>query len=336
MNILTDRDKPGFPTEYLLARIQGRRIRPAKDMVFDTDRYFSIRSAYFGNLIGEYPEEGVWKRMMKEYQWVYLQMNHELKNIFTPFFLHAELKTVLMILRNKTGKRTLNNPDDSLRFSLLAGDVKEVLVKDDEIPNILETFTIKFLSPACKPDFLKGAFLRNGMMGVEEILLNTFFEQLSNASLHPLIKKYFSRLIDIRNTLILYKHVRWNISADPQFIPGGTISLSGLKAAPGARSPRGEAIGLDSAKRAVMPSGVENLRKKITKKEIRDLSASEAENALLSGLTRWLRFSGREDPVIGLILDYLWNIHIEARNLSVMTNCRDLDAGVLKEEVVFG
>jgi vacuolar-type H+-ATPase subunit C/Vma6 len=320
MNILIDRDKPGFPTEYLLARIQGRRIRPDKNMVFDTDRYFSTRSAYFGNLIDEYPEEGVWKRMMKEYQWVYLQMNHELKNIFTPFFLHSELKTIILIMRNNTGKRTVNHPDDSLRFSLLADDVKEVLVKDDEIPNILETFAIKFLSPAYKPDFLKEAFLRNGMMGVEEILLNNFFEQLPNTSLHPLIKKYFSRFIDMRNTMIFYKHVRWNVSADPQFIPGGNISLSGLKAAPGAG----------------IPSGVENLLKKITKKEIRGLSASEAENALLNDLTRWMRFWGREDPVIGLILGYLWNIHIEARNLSVMTNCRDLDAGVLKEEVVFG
>jgi vacuolar-type H+-ATPase subunit C/Vma6 len=58
------------------------------------------------------------------------------------------------------------------------------------------------------------------------------------------------------------------------------------------------------------------------------------ELALYKGMTRWLRKEGREPFGAGPILDYLWSCSIEAMNLSVLYQGKDLERDIVAAELV--
>lgn len=89
MEILQKIENRGYPTEYLLSRIKGRRVHLIidwKPFLYGTTptEYFS--STQYRGLIADQSAEGVWRHLLKEFEWVYLQMNSGLQDIFWPFF----------------------------------------------------------------------------------------------------------------------------------------------------------------------------------------------------------------------------------------------------------
>ena len=93
MNLLQSPEGSGYPAEYLIARLQARRasfVKEWDDIISGPVTVETMLPAYYGDLVAEYAKESVWKRMLKEYRWVYLQMNRGLRNMFRPFFLYSE------------------------------------------------------------------------------------------------------------------------------------------------------------------------------------------------------------------------------------------------------
>ena len=321
MNLLQSPEGSGYPEEYLIARIRGRRawlVKEWDDILSGPVSAESMLPAYYGALAAEYAKEGVWKRMLQEFRWVYLQMNRGLRNIFSPFFLYSETKTIVLCLRHKVEKETTTEAEDLLSFSLLSSEVKEVLGKESDLPLILEEFEKKFLTPGGRPAGLKELFETEGLKGVEEELVNGFIDQITASKLHPVLHGFFVFLIDIKNIMILYKYDRWDIKTDPVFIQGGSISESIL----------GKVIQDGGISRII------RLVKQRTGISVQDPGASEIENNLFASLTKNLRIKAREGSGAGLILDYLWKISIEARNFSILLHSRDLEKINLRKELV--
>ncbi len=103
MDLLRKSPDPGYPIEYLLSRIKGRRSRLIRDwrpLLFDPALYESLPAARTGGGPKDRAADSVWRNLMAEYQWVYSQMNQRLRDIFFSFFLYTELRTIFICLRH--------------------------------------------------------------------------------------------------------------------------------------------------------------------------------------------------------------------------------------------
>ncbi|UCH81875.1 MAG: V-type ATPase subunit [Nitrospiraceae bacterium] len=321
MNLLLNPEGSGYPAEYLIARIQGRRARLVKkwdDILSGPAPAETLLPAYYKSLVAEYTKEGVWKYMLKEFRWVYLQMNRGLRNIFNPFFIYSETKTIVLCLRHKIEKETSTKAEDILLYSLLSREVKEVLGKEAELALLLEEFEKKFISSMDGTTGLKEIFAEEGLKGVEEKVVNVFMHHIISLKLHPVSHGFFVFLIDIKNIMTLYKHERWAIKTDPVFIQGGSISESMLR-------------------KTIQEGGITPIIRLIHQRtgiSIHEPGASEIENTLFAGLTKYLKLKAREGSGAALILDYLWKIYTEARNFSILLYSRDIEKVHLRKELV--
>jgi vacuolar-type H+-ATPase subunit C/Vma6 len=321
VNILEIEEDRGYPTEYLLSRIRGRRVYLIKDwntFLFSPTPLETLLGTHYRDLVTEYSKEGVWKAMLKEFKWAYLQMNKGLRNVFSPFFLYSEIKTIILCLRHKMEKDRKTDVEDILSFSLLSGDLKEVFRKDADLPFLLEEIERQFLPLSDNPEGLNVIFSKKGLKGVEEQLTDSLIEQIRTLSLHAVIKKYFVFLIDMRNVITLYKYVRWSVVNETVFVQGGSIQRSLLK---------------DAAQRGDL-SQVRRLIFELTGIMVEESGLSGVENVMLASLTKRLRILAKESYDIGLILDYLWKIYVEARNLAIILSCGDMERVTLKKELV--
>lgn len=320
MNTLLNREEKGYPTPYLMARLRGRRIHFIQDwenILSAVNPFDALYTTPYGDLISEHAQEGIWKRFLKELQWVYLQMNRHMKDIFHPFFLFCELKTIIMCLRHRLENRTAGDIADLLIFSVLSEKVKGLLRKKEELPVIIDIFAKEFLPPAYNTRRLQDIFSQEGLKGVEEEIISECIGEIKKTDLHPVIEDFFSYIVDMRNILVLYKYMKWTVKHDPIFIQGGHITIASLK----------------GAVRTKKNSGVERFIRQRTGKVIQNPTASGIEHTLLSDLTRRIRFNSRSSDITQ-ILDYLWKIYIEARNLSILSYGSVLERETLREELV--
>ena len=305
MRLLQSPEGSGYPAEYLVARICGRRghfVRDWNGMLLSPEPLETLLPAHYRGLISEYSKEGIWKRMSKEYRWVYLQMNSRLREIFLPFFIYSEIKTAVLCFRYKSGKETAADVEGVLAFSLLSKEVRDTIMKAADMRPLLEEFEGRFLSPSARPRGLGEIFSKQGLKGVEEEMNNGCLENIIGSGLHPAIKYFFDLLADMRNIIALHKHIRWGLRTGPAFISGGSIGRADLERT--ARSRR--------------PGSLSRLIFRLTAVALRELSASAVENTLLLFMTKRIRLNAKEHPDIGLLLDYLWRIHIETRNIGLV------------------
>lgn len=320
MNTLLNREEKGYPTPYLMARLRGRRIHFIQDwesILSAVKPFDALYTTPYGDLISEHAQEGIWNRFLKELQWVYSQMNRYLKDIFHPFFLFCELKTIIMCLRYRLENRTAGDIADLLIFSVLSERVKGLLRKKEELTAIIEKFAKEFLPPAYNTRRLRDIFSQEGLKGVEEEIVNKCIGEIKKTDLHPVIENFFSYIVDMRNIIVLHKYLRWTVTSEPVFIQGGSITTTSLL----------------SAVRASENSGIERFIRQRTGRIIQNPTASGIEHALLSDLTRRIRFNSRSSDITQ-ILDYLWKMYIEARNLSILSYGTALERETIREELV--
>ena len=65
-----------------------------------------------------------------------------------------------------------------------------------------------------------------------------------------------------------------------------------------------------------------------------DETAQLLESVLLRGMTTKLRRIGRESEDVGLILDYVWRVYIQARNLAVIYHGEGVGPDALEKELI--
>ena len=134
------------------------------------------------------------------------------------------------------------------------------------------------------------------------------------------IHGFFVSLIDLRNVVTLYKHLRWGVDDAAAFIPGGTIEPIRLQQA----SANKDAAYLDA------------LVRRIAGRAAPPLAASESalETVLLTSLTHQLRKTGGDSEGVGLILEYIWRVYVHARNGALLLHAGSLGANALERELI--
>ncbi len=319
MELLRKLPDPGYPVEYLLSRIKGRRsrlIRDWKPFLFDPALYESFRTARTGGFQNDGTADAIWGELTAEYQWVNSQMNQGLRDTFFSFFLYTELRTICICMRHLIDKKT-GAIDELLDRSLLSDDVKKVLLSTPDLPaavrgieRLFSSFSDRFLG-------LSRTLESGGLRAVEQRLVGTYLSVMVDSDLSQLLKKFFSRLIDARNIMGLYKYLRLGLTVQPAFIAGGAISEMRLK---------------ELMKKDELP-GVALLVRECTGIAVERPDPTSIELALYRGMTRWLRKEGRDPFGIAPILDYLWRCSIEAMNLGVLYHTKDLEREAVAAEL---
>lgn len=323
MNLLEIPDNAGYPTVYLLARLRGRSahfINEWDGPLFSPDPVEYLRATRYGEYVTEYSGDGAWKHLLREFKWVYLQMNNKLREIFSPFFMFAEIKTLIACFRFKTVKEISTETDKLLAFSLLSNETKKILAMKAEMPDVLDKFENKLLRLSGKPSGLGESFFNDGLKGLEQRLTLMIIGNIINSGLHPVLRNFFIRLIDVKNLTAAYKHIRWGVKTLPYLIPGGNLTESKLK----------------KIFQADEISGVCELIHHATGSIIEEETAPHIERTLYAGLLKQTKIMQRESLDIGLVLHYLWRCYMETLNLSIILYGRDIDKNTLKGELVTG
>ncbi len=319
MELLKEIEEAGYPTEYLVARICGRSASLITDwspLIFTPDPLASLPAARYGGVAGK-PSDIAWRRLAQEYEWAYLQMDRKLRGIFRPFFTYGELRNLFLALRYKTMR-----DDERIRevflWSLLSEKVKtmisgreDVLAAVQGVENFLTTVSEKFSG-------LVEQFKREGLGAVEQHITDAYLERTGGLTLHPILRFFFTHLIDARNIMSLSKHLRWEMASPPPFIRGGGLSEPAFTRAVEKKN----------------GGGVAALVKRLTGKTMVILSPADVENAILNGLTRLVRKAARTSSEVGLILEYLWRCLVEARNVSIILSGKDMDRAAVTRELV--
>lgn len=272
--LIADEDERGYPAEFLLSRIGNRKIR-------------------YRSLVAGEPPENVRHCLLKEYKWVYLQMDKQTREIFAPFFGFSEIRTITSCLRHKAAGGSVAG--EALKFSLLSERIKKALAGDIEAYPAVGIIG-KALLPV-SPEFrrLKAVFAKGGMKAVEQRLAEIYLEAMAGKRLHPAVRFFFIYAIDARNIISLYKHLRWKIEAYPSFVGGGRISKNELKRIFEAGDIRGAAM----------------LIHRLHRTGIQDAAPADVEKLLLNGATESLKRIARDPLSPAVILEYLWYCYIE-------------------------
>ena len=322
MEFLREIEDRGYPTEYLLARIHGRRL----SLIDDWDSAFSgpeisesPASSGYGKSIPAHPQDSAWKRFLREPAWIYHQMNERLRHIFLPYFVHTELNTLIVCLRYRAAKRSIPEIEHLLEFSLLSYKIQALLKTGTDVRSVLNVLGRKVSFMQDKSASLEQVYLKEGFKGVEQKITAALFKYILNMDTHPLIKRFFVFIADARNIITLHKHLRWDTTSVPLFVEGGGIKKTVLS----------------EILRSYNTDALAPLVYRHTGLRIEGTDAARVENALQRRLTGKIKKWERESPDAGLILNYLWRCAVDAKNLSVIYHGREIDRGLLKEELVY-
>ena len=321
MKLLQHSENTGYPAEYLVSRLKGRRsrfIRDWKELVFNAAPEEYLSSSRYQGFVKEHTPEAVWMDLIKENRWLYMQMNEELRRIFSPYFLYAELRTIFIWLRHSMHGKKTGRTTDLLKSSLLSDEIKKMFASNPDTVSAVSSLERAFASLSGKFAGLSSKFETDGLRGLEQQITNTYLAVTAESRVHPVLKEFFQRLIDARNIMSIYKCIRLEQTSEPPVIPGGRIPESRLKAV---------VISGDSF-------GVGSLIRKFFNITIETPDPTRVEIALYSGVTQFLKKKGREQPVVGIILDYLWKCSLQVMNLSVVLTGKDLERDTVIGEIV--
>ena len=319
MQLLQEIEDRGFPAEYLLSRIRGRRVSLISDWEPFLMGIATMESLplHYRDFAPDTSPQGEWRHLLREFRWVYFQMNNKLRNIFSPFFLYAELRTIFFFLRYRATNEQAKW-EQLLSVSLLSQRSKMRLKRGEDIHDavrIVEELLVSFSS------LFRGTgepFIKEGLRGMERWLTNRYLEHAVTVRNHPVIKRFFVRTIDSRNLLTLYKRLRWDLKGEVDFVRGGSISVRKLRAA----DEKGDMF---NALRMIQA---------FTGVAVQIPDATSVEKALYTAMTRTLRREGREPSGVALILDYLWRCSMEIRNLGVLIHGEGIDRDILRTELI--
>jgi len=320
MELLLDLEDRSYPMEYLLSRIRGRRaglIRDWKTLLYEGAPLEGILSSRSRGGVAEASADAVWRRLMKEYRWVYGQMNRSLRESFSLFFLYAEIRTICICLRQMKDRKS-TRMEDLLGESLLSNKLRRACLSStdsatavDEISRIFSKLSPVFVG-------LPQSFANEGLRGVERRLTDRYLEYAAEQKLHPLIKTFMVRMIDARNLIRLAVSVQQEAVSAPDFIDFGSLPLEQL-------------VRIEQQK-DLLAAG-ELVRQYVgVKTELQD--PAQVEQALYRATTRHLRQAGRDPLGIGMILDYLWRCSMEAMNLSILFYGKNAERDVIAGELV--
>ena len=310
----------GYPAEYLLARLRGRRAGlgggglPPQAGAGGQEPAAALRRR---GAAGGMREAEAWHALRTEFRWVYRQMNGELRQTFAPLFLWFELRTILLCLRFRGGNERLKAAA-LLPASLLAERVQRVLTREGEAATVADDLAGLLATIAAPCRDLGKLYRQRGGKEFEQRLATLYLERMAELPLHPVLRAFFRAVIDMRNLVTLAKQLRWRLHEPRAFIRGGDISPERL----GKALEEGTVAALAALLGALPDMGA------------LPPAPANPEPLLYSWLTRKVRRLGRDPLGTGLVLDYLWRCFVEAHNLSLILQGEERDHEAVRLELI--
>lgn len=301
MKALVTYPQAGYPTDYLLSRVRGRRTA----LVTDWPALLAAGTPPVET------EEAIRQSLQAEFVWLFRQMNQPLRRLFAPVFLTFELRTVAQCLRHQEREPQMN--ERLLARSLLAAELQRALRRPGDLAQAVATVAAAFTPPGTARGELEKAYAADGLPAFEIALAGVWFERALRESRHPHIRRFLQRLIDLRNVLLLGKHLRWELTQPPRFLDGGALPLRRLGQAWQQRRPQ-----------LLFPAHFAGSATPTT---------AEAEAALLGTISEELRRASRQPEAVGLLLDYIWRRRLEAMNLRLLLLGGSLEHDMLATEL---
>ena len=318
--LLDIRKEPGYPSDYLLSRIRGRKARLIRDwtpLVASPAPLELLPESHYQKIPGDRSAEGIWMALLNEYRWVYYQMNRHLRDTFGPFFVYTELRTLFICLRNlKEMKRARLRA--MLSASLLSEKLRAILSDSADELAATQAIEAEFRRLAGQFSGITEILRDEGLGGFEHELTKRYLTVIAGSTPDPVLRAFFMRLIDARNTLALSKLLKQKKPAEHAFIPGGKIDAQNLERILESRS-------LPDLERVLM---------EIAGEEIASADNIRLEASLYRGITRFLKKEGRSPLSTGPILEYLWRCSIEAMNLGVLCYAQGMERDLVTAELV--
>lgn len=310
----------GYPTDYLLSRIKGKKARFVPDwksLVASPSPLDHLPEGHYQRIVSDRTPEGIWRALLIEYRWLYHQMNGRLQEVFAPYFVYAELRTVFICLRNlKEMKRAAVK--EMLSVSLLSDQIRRILVGSTDELAAARAMEEKFLDFSGQFSGIAETLHQRGLAGFEHELTERYLAVIVRSKINPVLQTFFTRLIDARNILSLAKLVKMSASAEHPFISGGSIDIGQLQ-------------GILATKNR---QGTEKILKDFSGENIASFDLVRMEASLYRGISRSLKKKGKDPLGVGPILGYLWRCSIEAMNLSVLAYSHELERDIVAAELV--
>jgi hypothetical protein len=264
-------------------------------------------------------DEAVWEELLHEHAWLRAQMDRRLRQYLDPVFVLFELKTIVLCLRCKSARRDAEVAR-LLADSQLPGALQRVLLSDADVPTVIADIGRRLgLGPPGQTS-LQLAYANEGLKGFEARLTRSYLEVAGGAKLHPRVRSFLASFVDLRNVMILYKHLRWSVGDDAAFLAGGRTDVSLLQRASSSK---------DSQQ-------LDLLVRRIAGRAAPPLATAESslETILLGSLTSQLRSDVRDGDDVGAILEYAWRVYVHARNRAILLHAQGADAATIEKELI--
>ncbi len=299
----------GFPTDYVLARVRGRRAALSSEW----------RAARVRGDRGTTSDAAIWEGLLAELGWLRTQVDPKLRETMAPVFGLFELKTLVLALRSVIARRGAE-VRRLLAGSQLAEPLRRALLDEPDAPAAVAAIAHALGPVSGDQASLQRAYAEAGLKGFETRLTRQYLETVVASRLHPVVRAFFAAFIDVRNLMTLYKHLRWQVTDTASFLPGGEADVLRIR-----RMSEGkDTAALDALLREVVGRAAPPLA----------MGESALESILLASLSARLRrlSTGSED--VGLLLDYAWRVYVHARNRALLLHSQGVDAAVLEKELV--
>ena len=310
----------GYPPDYLFSRLHGRRARLVRDwdaLASSTSPLEQLPEGHYQRTVGERTPEAIWKALLFEYGWVYRQMNRQLRETFSPFFLYAELRTMVICIRYLRELRK-DAVKQMLMASLLSDEIKKILSGNDDPVSAVREVEKTFLRFSERFEGIAEIMRTEGLKVFEQNLVERYLSLIAGVGTEPLLRAFFRRLIDARNMLALAKLLRIGTITGQGFIPGGTVGAKRF----------------DDILAGRNTPAADTLLHELTGEMISAVDLKEIETCLYRSISRWLKRESRTAAGFGPALYYLWKCSIETVNLSILFYGQELGKDTVAAELV--
>lgn len=303
--LLRDDVRSGYPREFVLARLRGRRAALAGVPVAPAPH-------------DQRADERIWGGFLGELGWLFRAMDRRLREETAPLFMLFEIKTIVLCLRNAELDRT-EVQRHLLDRSLLSASLRGILAQRRHVGA-----TVAALGGALGG--VSGAFLdldaryfETGLKGCEDALMRVYLEAVAGAKVPAPTRHFLHRFIDLRNLMALYKHQRWDIKGPIILIRGGTIETAVFR-------------------EVVVHEDRADLDRLIARATGIQLTGAASELAVESRLMRAfgseLRRLRRERGPAWAVPEYMWSAYAHARNQAVVHHAAGLEPAAIAREMI--
>jgi hypothetical protein len=293
MKLLTPTRPAELPAEALLARLRCRRAA------------IDLRTA---NHATEAPAtDAVF--------WVYKRLNHRLRKRLEPFLDLLAMRSLILALRYTLAGES--PPGAVLNHSLLTEPLKQLVAMKEEAEAIIAQLEAVLAKDYPFAVGLTPTYRNQGPGGVELQLADGILQHGLAKTGNDILKGTLRYLVDMRNCLMINKLWHWHVKQAPPLTAGGSFATTSLQRIWATHD----------------RDGLARLAGRLAGKPLTSTEAVRMEHCLLGGLTRFLRWAGRDPLGLAVVIEYLWLVQLAVHN-QVLRQALMPDREDLLEEVL--